>query len=1102
MPPKATFSVGGKVPKPLQAAINRGKQRAIFDKPTFDAMSAQAKTDAFTVAGDLTNDAISSILNSAMTAIQAGRGWNAFKQSVPPGMFERIAAPEVVLQNAGANTYQRARYEQQQRLKALRPFLQYLTFGDDRVRPNHAILNRTIAPQDSDFWKINYPPNGHRCRCVARALRASTVKANNWTVYNSQAAVENALIKKQLDAGIPMSKAIRPIADQGWRGTFVINQGVAEQILQAFKYFPVNKYKSLITPDKKPAGTVKEFTKKAKTTVDPPPIMKPVEKTADEIIDTAKTLDIKDFKKIGGQKGSNLGGLYEHKTTGEKYYIKQMDLDHAWNEVLSGKLYRLAGVETPEINFIKIGKGKNGVVSKYVEGLRNDSALLKGVKVQGVADGYGADCWLANWDTVGLGYDNMLVIGHGKTARVVRIDPGGALKYRAQGSKKGAAFGQTVTETKTLTDASVNAQSASVFKNYSKAELDASLEKIVKIKDDDIRKVISKFGPGGKEKNVELANKMIKRKQDIADQLGIKIEKGKIISPKKKKIPKPVEPVPEPVSKAVAPEPVPERITPQQAKQITKSRSNGISLPRDFDEIEDQSIPFWEAIEGGKPVTNATFKARGNAINKLKAIATQGQAPPPSIDVDDKILTAVKGIKKQISEGVKELRPVDIERIDAAIKEYEIAIKKIQLYKGYDKKVLDNFEKHYEPWIQELKTTKTIHNAKGPPRFDKKESFASYEMPAPKFPKTDKSLSEFSFKETAAEHQAATIEKGRSILGNETISGGYGKKYVASTDKLKIELYLDQSQFANYGKVVIKAKGAADDVANDIIDIVNRAGINAKAPTSLDTEELYLRKIFYYLDTKGSTDTFKTVDKIKDQAKRIQELKYRIELNPKYKGKGPVDKLRGYNPNGKYQAFGEGRKVWEIPDDALGTDWAKFQDDYVLTHRVYGGDIVQSIDRILESGGQLISTTDKLRRGIPMGGMSPAEDLRTGGADYVFTRIARKKDALQQAKTITWKSKKLKQLDAISYRGDLYGKTSQGAVAKYRQTGVDDWKSAAINGGNETILKSSLSLLEDVVSINVRDSMELKKIIDVFKKHGYPKYPDGRKFEDVIKIIR
>jgi len=42
---------------------------------------------------------------------------------------------------------------------------EYVTVGDDRVRPNHAAMDGIKLPKDDSFWKTNWPPNGYSCRC-------------------------------------------------------------------------------------------------------------------------------------------------------------------------------------------------------------------------------------------------------------------------------------------------------------------------------------------------------------------------------------------------------------------------------------------------------------------------------------------------------------------------------------------------------------------------------------------------------------------------------------------------------------------------------------------------------------------------------------------------------------------------------------------------------------------------------------------------------------------------------------------------------------------------------------------------------------------------
>lgn len=229
------------------------------------------------------------------------------------------------------------------------------------------------------------------------------------------------------------------------------------------------------------------------------------------------------YKQIGPQKGSNPGGLYED-AYGKKWYIKfPASEDHAKNELLAAKLYKLAGVDAPHLKLVK-KDGQVGIASAFQEGLSENSAALK-AGAPGAKEGFGADAWLANWDTAGLSYDNMPVDKDGKA---IRIDVGGSLLYRAQGGPKGDAFGTTVPEVDTLRDAAKNPVTASIFGSMNERDLNRSVANVLSIPDDVIETACMKFGPGDDAAKKELAKKLIARKKYLAKRFP---EADKIANP-------------------------------------------------------------------------------------------------------------------------------------------------------------------------------------------------------------------------------------------------------------------------------------------------------------------------------------------------------------------------------------------------------------------------------------------------------------------------------------------------------------------------------------------------------------------------------------------
>lgn len=216
------------------------------------------------------------------------------------------------------------------------------------------------------------------------------------------------------------------------------------------------------------------------------------------------------WKKVGKQAGSNPGGVFADKN-GTHWYCKfPEDSDIAKNEVLACKLYEAAGVRVPEVKLVDLG-GDVGVASRMIAGVKSDPALVTSGNMPGVFSGFAADAWLANWDVAGTGYDNLLV---DKDGRAVRIDTGGSLLFRAQGSPKGSAFGGVVGETKSFLDPN-NHWSYSVFRDIAQKDIVAGVKCIAAIPDERIRALVDRHGPGNRKARAELAQTLIQRKKNL-----------------------------------------------------------------------------------------------------------------------------------------------------------------------------------------------------------------------------------------------------------------------------------------------------------------------------------------------------------------------------------------------------------------------------------------------------------------------------------------------------------------------------------------------------------------------------------------------------------
>lgn len=683
-----------------------------------------------------------------------------------------------------------------------------------------------------------------------------------------------------------------------------------------------------------------------------------------KIPDKLEILDSSSMEQIGPQAGSNPGGLFEDKATGEKWYVKYPQSgEHARNEALAAHLYKLTGAKVPDVKLIRDANGKLGVASKIIEGLKENAQLLMSGKASGVMEGFAADAWLANWDVMGLTYDNMLVKG-GKYA--YRVDTGGALLFRAQGARKGAAFGNVVEEWTSFRTVQ-SYTTTPVFKNITEKQLLASANRVLKISDDEIRQLVKLYGMDD-----SLADTLITRKRFI------QAEAAKLKRAGTK-------------ARVVAAAKTPEKtLTAAEWAAVEESRGNGYAVAIDKRDIEDQQILFWrEKKANGEWIVNGTFKVREEALRKLEELVQLSEQPGASPVVKfSKVTDAMEG---------KRLRNGYIEHTGQPGMRY-------------------GFQHYYE----------------------------------------------------------AKLPDGTVI------------RYWPEQGEIKFALQ-------RRVQVIAAKDGAAG--SESIFKALERAGVDVARATAADQEELYLRQIAYAARPKKYSE-FERLFIVPDQGQRIEMMKDWLNTELSITD---ITKLKDYNPAGTHEIFGHGM-IHRTRPDLIGREWNNFARNYRLYHdATYGGNLIEeAIENILNSGGKMISTTDKIRRGILSFGASPGPDMESGGSSYFFGRI-RPVRGMNDERGIFWKADHIKRLDAISYHGDEFGRTTGDFVQQNRLSTVSEFKAAARNSGNETILKDGMSLFDNLDRIVVaRD--ERQKVIDVFKRHGYATLPDGRRIEDIIVI--
>lgn len=141
--------------------------------------------------------------------------------------------------------------------------------------------------------------------------------------------------------------------------------------------------------------------------------------------------NLKVVKKLGGSTGAEL----VEDAKGNQYVMKKgknTSSDHVRTEYLTNQLYDLMGLKVPDYELYE-DNGEAVMLSKFIPLTHAPSSK----DYDEMAKGFVVDALLANWDI--YQNDNCLIDSAG---RVIRVDNGGALNYRAQGSKK--TFGDSV----------------------------------------------------------------------------------------------------------------------------------------------------------------------------------------------------------------------------------------------------------------------------------------------------------------------------------------------------------------------------------------------------------------------------------------------------------------------------------------------------------------------------------------------------------------------------------------------------------------------------------------------------------------------------------
>ena len=226
--------------------------------------------------------------------------------------------------------------------------------------------------------------------------------------------------------------------------------------------------------------------------------------------------DIENWTKVGPKKGSNEGGTFRDQS-GNDYYVKEpRSTLHAQNEALAAALYKELQVPAVEV-LLGEKNGELRTVSPIVESTGVLGYNPERSVIEKLQEGFAVDAWLANWDIAGLTFDNVII---DKDGNPIRVDPGGALMWRAQGEPKGKMFGDVVGEIDTLRSESKAPEASVIFGDMTDDQVKESAKVLLNISperiDEIVDSIISDFADAA-----DLKMKLRNRRQSILDRFGL-----------------------------------------------------------------------------------------------------------------------------------------------------------------------------------------------------------------------------------------------------------------------------------------------------------------------------------------------------------------------------------------------------------------------------------------------------------------------------------------------------------------------------------------------------------------------------------------------------
>lgn len=168
---------------PFEEAIASFLERRLISPDEYRRLSDAARARAFSVSRMTSDELVKRVRDVLGRSLEDGGDYRDFVRRVRDGEVDLGISPtapgylENIFRTNTQSSYGAGRLRQMTdpAVVAARPFVEYRTARDSRVRASHAALDGVVFRQEDAGWHRLNPPLGFQCRCAAVTRRADQV---------------------------------------------------------------------------------------------------------------------------------------------------------------------------------------------------------------------------------------------------------------------------------------------------------------------------------------------------------------------------------------------------------------------------------------------------------------------------------------------------------------------------------------------------------------------------------------------------------------------------------------------------------------------------------------------------------------------------------------------------------------------------------------------------------------------------------------------------------------------------------------------------------------------------------------------------------------